>query len=201
MVHSTKGSVTATEDSYSNSDDCCGFSKPNPLIRTGRDNKSRSFPTYFSRDGLEPRAVPRCLWPSDVTLTKVFAKTSIPTSSLLGLVINQDFFAFGKYPYVGPFTEKSSNHFLISSNKPHPVTSFANQHCSVALDSCLLVISGWRLMAYRLIASGSPWLVPSTERSSFPQGQNDWQALFKCWLHTLPGLDISLGCCEVLQIC
>ena len=53
-------------------------------------------PTYSSRNDLDPRASPKCLWPSVVTLIAVSPKTSLVTCSRSGLMINQHFLALGK---------------------------------------------------------------------------------------------------------
>ena len=51
---------------------------------------------YSSRDDLDPRAAPKCLWPSMVTLIAVSLNTSLAACSRSGLMINQHFLALGK---------------------------------------------------------------------------------------------------------
>ena len=53
-------------------------------------------PTYSSRNDLDPRAAPKCLWPSMVTLTAVSLNNSLAACSRSGLMINQHFLALGK---------------------------------------------------------------------------------------------------------
>ncbi|XP_044174341.1 uncharacterized protein LOC122957972 [Acropora millepora] len=54
------------------------------------------------------------------------------------------------------------------SSEPLPVASSANQHCLVSLEFCKIEMSGCTLIAYKLIVSRSPCVVPSAEVSSFP---------------------------------
>ena len=53
-------------------------------------------PTYSSRNDLDPRAAPKCLWPSVVALIAVSLNTSLAACSRNGLMINQHFLALGK---------------------------------------------------------------------------------------------------------
>ena len=58
---------------------------------------SSSFsPMYSSRNDLDPRAAPKYLWPSIVTLIAVSLNTSLAACSRFGLIINQHFLALGK---------------------------------------------------------------------------------------------------------
>ena len=53
-------------------------------------------PTYSLKNDLDPRGVPKCLWPSMVTLIAVSLNTSLGACSRSGLMINQHFLALGK---------------------------------------------------------------------------------------------------------
>ena len=52
--------------------------------------------THSSRNDLDPRAAPKCLWPSTVTLMAVSLNTSLAACSRSGLMINQHFLSLGK---------------------------------------------------------------------------------------------------------
>ena len=53
-------------------------------------------PTYSLENDLDPRAAPKCLWPSMMTLIAVSLNTSLAACSRSGLVINQHWLALGK---------------------------------------------------------------------------------------------------------
>ena len=53
-------------------------------------------PTYSLENDLDPRAAPKCLWPSMMTLIAVSLNTSLAACSRSGLMINQHFLALGK---------------------------------------------------------------------------------------------------------
>ena len=63
---------------------------------TSLTHSSTLSPSYSSRNDLDPRAAPKCLWPSVVTLIAVSLNTSLAACSRSGLMINQHFLALGK---------------------------------------------------------------------------------------------------------
>ena len=52
--------------------------------------------THSSRNDLDPRAAPKCLWPSTVALIAVSLNTYLAAFCRSGLMINQHFLALGK---------------------------------------------------------------------------------------------------------
>ena len=60
---------------------------------TSLTHSSTFSPTYFSRNDLDPRAAPKCLWPPMVTLIALSLNTSLAACSRSGLMINQHFLA------------------------------------------------------------------------------------------------------------
>ena len=63
---------------------------------TSLTHSSTFFPTYYSRNDINPRAALKCLWPSIVTLIAVSLKTFLAACSCSGLMVNQHFLALGK---------------------------------------------------------------------------------------------------------
>ena len=63
---------------------------------TSLTHSSTFSPTNSSRNDLDPRAAPKCLWLSMVTLIAVSLNTSLAACSRSGLMINQHFLALGK---------------------------------------------------------------------------------------------------------
>ena len=134
-------------------------------------SSSLAFTCALIKDVL-PTAEPRIRAPS-LTISIPVPSNSLRASSIrCGLTRILVFLAFGKYPRGGPNAVILSHHSLSDCSFPHPVASSAIQTWRHPCVSVRL-INGIAARANIGIASGSPWVVPSSERIKL-------LSIFKC---------------------
>ena len=120
-------------------------------IRSEAERRTQVLPSSFCGD------VDCCLFkdaPSSLLLIRLYDQ---PTISSIRIVSKSD-----------PATINSSHHALMSCRASHPGAWSANRPCLAWLTACKPEMSGCLLRAYMHISRGSPWVVPSAEKSCLP---------------------------------